>query len=94
MSRPARSTGSMSIVMDMLSRLRRHRTIVLVTHRIQTVTECDQIFVMGGGHVLTQGTHAQLLADGALNQRPGVKKAAVREDEPSADAVTTTGEAA
>jgi len=52
------------LVMDMLGRLRKHRTIILVTHRIETVTECDQIFVMNTGRIVERGTHAQLLAQG------------------------------
>ena len=42
--------------------LRSLRTIVLVTHRLQSVTPCDRIFVMAEGHILEQGTHAELLA--------------------------------
>jgi ATP-binding cassette subfamily B protein len=52
------------LVMEMLSRLRKHRTIILVTHRIETVSECDQIFVMNSGRIVERGTHAQLMARG------------------------------
>jgi subfamily B ATP-binding cassette protein MsbA len=42
--------------------LRGIRTVVLVTHRLQSVTSCDTIFVMEGGHIVEQGTHSELLA--------------------------------
>ena len=52
------------LVMEMLGRLRKHRTVILVTHRIETVTECDQIFVMNAGRIVERGNHAQLMAQG------------------------------
>ena len=42
--------------------LRGLRTIVLVTHRLPSVTSCDRIFVMEAGHIVEQGTHSDLLA--------------------------------
>jgi subfamily B ATP-binding cassette protein MsbA len=45
--------------------LRGLRTIVLVTHRLQSVTSCDRIFIMEAGHIVEQGTHSELLALGS-----------------------------
>ncbi|HYE20647.1 MAG TPA: ABC transporter ATP-binding protein [Tepidisphaeraceae bacterium] len=45
-----------------LNSLKGSRTIVLVSHRLSTVVECDQIFVMDAGRVVERGTHAELLA--------------------------------
>jgi ATP-binding cassette, subfamily B, bacterial len=45
-----------------LDRLKGERTIVLVTHRLESVIHCDQIFVMEGGLIVERGTHRQLLA--------------------------------
>jgi subfamily B ATP-binding cassette protein MsbA len=52
------------LVMEMLGRLRKHRTVVLVTHRIETVSDCDQIFLMNAGRIVERGNHAQLMAQG------------------------------
>jgi ATP-binding cassette subfamily B protein len=50
-------------------RLRQHRegrTSVLISHRLGAVREADRIVVLGGGRVVEQGRHEQLLAaDGA-----------------------------
>jgi ABC-type multidrug transport system fused ATPase/permease subunit len=34
----------------------------LVTHRLETAVDCDQIFVMQEGEIVEDGTHADLLA--------------------------------
>lgn len=40
----------------------RGRTTILISHRISTVKDCDQIVVLHRGAVAEQGTHASLLA--------------------------------
>jgi len=37
------------------------RTMITVTHRLHSVTEMDTIFVMEGGRLVEQGSHAELL---------------------------------
>jgi ABC-type multidrug transport system fused ATPase/permease subunit len=49
-------------VIETLQRLRRNRTIILVTHRLETAVDCDPIFVMQEGEIVEDGTHADLLA--------------------------------
>jgi ATP-binding cassette, subfamily B, bacterial len=46
--------------------LKRHRTIILVSHRLSTVADSDQIFVMDGGRIVEQGTHDALVAQRGL----------------------------
>jgi len=50
---------------EILSRLRRvmqQRTSIIVSHRISTVREADQIVVLGDGQILERGSHAELVA--------------------------------
>jgi ATP-binding cassette subfamily B multidrug efflux pump len=54
---------------EILSRLRgvmRQRTSIIVSHRISTVREADQIFVLDNGRVAERGSHDQLVARDGL----------------------------
>jgi ATP-binding cassette subfamily B protein len=44
----------------------KNATCILISHRISTLMEADQIVVMGRGTVLEQGTHQELLAKNGL----------------------------
>ena len=54
------------LVLQTLQRLRGQRTIVLVTHHLESVSTCDRIYVMRAGVIAESGTHEQLLARGGL----------------------------
>lgn len=45
-----------------LRELRLGRTSILVSHRLNAVTELDQIVVLDGGRIVEQGTHQQLIS--------------------------------
>jgi ATP-binding cassette, subfamily B, bacterial len=49
-------------LVETLDRLKGARTVILVTHRLESVVHCDQVFVMSGGTIVERGTHRQLLA--------------------------------
>jgi subfamily B ATP-binding cassette protein MsbA len=44
-----------------LQSLKGQRTIVLVTHRLESTVDCDQIFVMDAGRIVEQGSHCELV---------------------------------
>ena len=63
----ALDTQSEGIVQNALDKAAAGRTTITIAHRLSTIKDADQIFVMGEGVVLEQGTHEELLArpDGA-----------------------------
>ena len=50
---------------EILGRLRevmRQRTSLIIAHRVSTVRNADQIFVLDDGRIVERGTHNQLVA--------------------------------
>src|SRR5262249_35812069 len=40
------------------------RSILIITHRLASVRHCDRIYVLHGGRITEQGSHAELVALG------------------------------
>jgi len=49
-------------IVDTLKRIKGQRTIILVSHRLSTVSDCDRIFVMEAGKIIEAGTHDELIS--------------------------------
>ncbi|MFW0795006.1 ABC transporter ATP-binding protein/permease [Gordonia sp. CPCC 205515] len=52
------------LVQQSLSRLAQGRTVLVIAHRLHTVTDADAIVVLDGGRVVERGTHEQLMSSG------------------------------
>ena len=63
------------------------RTAIIVAHRLSTVRAVDRIYVIDGGEVKEQGTHAELMALGGLYRRLADLQFS---DSATVDAVQTT----
>ncbi|MEM7537925.1 MAG: ABC transporter ATP-binding protein [Chloroflexota bacterium] len=46
--------------------LARERTVIAITHHLMGVVNADMIYVLDEGHLVEQGNHAELLAQGGL----------------------------
>ncbi|MBV8842705.1 MAG: ATP-binding cassette domain-containing protein [Bryobacterales bacterium] len=64
-STSALDAAAESAILKTLDRLRKGRTVILVTHRLSSVVRADRILVMDRGRLAGDGTHAELV------RRPG-----------------------
>jgi ABC-type multidrug transport system fused ATPase/permease subunit len=48
-------------VIEAIERLRGDRTIIMIAHRLTTVRNCDTIYMIDEGEIVSQGTYDELL---------------------------------
>ena len=46
---------------DLLHLLRERSMTIIVTHRLETILEADQVFLMDAGRVMAHGKHQQMV---------------------------------
>jgi subfamily B ATP-binding cassette protein MsbA len=69
-------------IVQMLLSLRGSRTIILVSHRISTVADCEQILVMDNGRLVEQGTHEELIRKQGVYFRMAKHQMKLKDEEP------------
>jgi ATP-binding cassette subfamily B protein len=55
-----------AVIQRSVSELTRGKTLIVIAHRLSTVTDADRIYVINDGRVDDSGTHEELLARGGL----------------------------
>jgi ATP-binding cassette, subfamily B, bacterial MsbA len=62
-------TESEMLVQRALQRLMEDRTVIVIAHRLSTVSRADKIVVLDNGHIAETGKHEELLAKGGIYRR-------------------------
>lgn len=55
-----------SIIQESISNLVKGKTLIMIAHRLRTVTNVDEIFVIENGKINSKGTHNELIENSKL----------------------------
>jgi ATP-binding cassette subfamily B protein len=69
-------------IQSALRTVARHRTTLVIAHRLSTVVDADEIIVLNDGRIAERGTHAGLLANGGIYAHMWAIQAAEQDSEP------------
>ncbi len=67
-----------NLLMGAVAELTKNKTVIMIAHRLKTVRNADQIFVLASGHIVQSGTHEELMKQsGIYADFIGVRKKAI-----------------
>lgn len=67
-----------NLLMGAISELTKNKTVIMIAHRLKTVRNADQIFVLSGGHIVQTGKHEDLIRQpGIYADFIGIRKKAI-----------------
>ena len=61
--------GDKENIIAIIKELARTKTIIMITHRLSTVTDCDEILVMQKGQLIERGKHQKLMLETGVYQK-------------------------
>ena len=57
------------LIQRAIARLVEGKTVIMIAHRLRTVVDADQIFVLENGKLVERGTHDELIAHKGLYEK-------------------------
>ena len=67
-----------NLLMGAIAELTKNKTVIMIAHRLKTVRNADQIFVLSGGHIVQTGKHEDLIKQpGIYADFIGIRKKAI-----------------